>query len=53
MIPASPKLATKLALEADAGPATIAEALALARTHIAAIAGVSPEAVRLELKIEY
>lgn len=40
-------------MEADAGPATIAEALALARSYIAAIAGVSPEAVKLELKIEY
>ncbi len=39
--------------EADAGPATIGEALAIARTQIAALAGVAPEAVKLELKIEY
>lgn len=35
------------------GPSTIAEVMSWVRQHIAEAAGVSPEAVRLDLKIEY
>lgn len=47
------EIADDTGADADPGPATIAEALAIARGHIATLAGVSPEAVKLELKIEY
>jgi len=47
------EIADDMGSEVESGPTTIAEALAIARTQIAALAGVAPEAVKLELKIEY
>lgn len=38
---------------AEAGPATIAEVMEWARQRVADIAGVSPQAVKLDLKVEY
>jgi hypothetical protein len=37
----------------EAGPATIAEVMEWARHRVADIAGVSPQAVKLDLKVEY
>lgn len=39
--------------DADAGPSTIAEVMDWARQRVADIAGVSPQAVKLDLKVEY
>lgn len=39
--------------DTDAGPSTIAEVMDWARQRVADIAGVSPQAVKLDLKVEY
>jgi len=55
LVPRTPKPALEAEAQAQAGmpPQTIAEVMGWARENIARIAGVRPEAVKLDLKLEY